>query len=160
MSRFILALVIGAVFVAGCATTQSSQSSRYRVQVGKVTPSAADDQIQQIIAGRYGYTLDRNVSTSERKFYETQWKYHTPTDEEQQKGIQECRTRVTIQGKPADRSAGGGARRFRIYFEAAYEVQRDTSGWVAAEIPPSRKEVLEDITTYMENELASGVQDF
>lgn len=160
MSRFILALVVGAVFVAGCATTQSSQSSRYRSQVGKVSPSAADRQIPQILSTRYGYSIDRRVSTGERKFYTTEWKYHTPTDEEEQKGVQESRTKITIQGKPVDRSTGGGARRFRIYLEADYQVKRDTSEWAAENIPASREDYLEKIRTFMENELASGVQDF
>lgn len=152
--------LLGTIFLVGCATTDSSQTPTYRRQVGTASPGEAGEWIRQTLTGRYGYGLDRDVSTAERKYFVTQWKRHTPTETERIEGVEKCRTRLTVTANPTQRMGSGAPRVYRVYVEAEYQVQGDTTDWRSEEPPPSRKEYLDEIATYMEDQFKSGVKDY
>ena len=158
MRSAIVFALLGTIFLVGCATTDSSPT--YRRQVGTASPSEAGEWIRQTLTGRYGYGLDRDVSTAERKYFVTQWKRHTPTETEQIKGVEKCRTRLTVKANPTQRTGSGAPRVYRVYVEAEYQVQGDTTDWRSEEPPPSRKEYLDEIARYMEDQFKSGVKDY
>jgi len=157
MSRFIL-FFVAPVFLAGCATTLSSQESSYERKLGTATSQEAESQIWDTLVNRYGYVLERRVSTESRKYFVTEWKRHTPNTEEQMNDIQSCRTRLTVQARPSDRS-GDGVRSYRVYFEAEYQVQREDADWERIEMGEARKAYVEDIAVYLERKFKSGVKE-
>lgn len=160
MRSAIVFTLLGIIFLVGCATTDSSRPQTYRRQVGTASPSEAGEWIRQTLTSRYGYGLDRDVSTAERKYFVTTWKRHTPTEMEIREEVEECRTRLTIKASPTQRTGSGAPRAYRVYFEAEYQVQTDTSSWRADEPPPNRKEYLDEIATYMEDQFKSGVKEY
>lgn len=150
-----LMLVIGLAGLAGCVTVGSNQGA-YRSSLGSTTQSEAVNHTREILQVRYGYALDREVITKEQIRFTTDWKRHTPTDEEQAEGIESYRTRVEVQARPSRRS-GGKVSSYDVTLEASCEVKREGGAW-KKRLPESRKQYFESMASLLENEFKGGMR--
>lgn len=146
------------VFIAGCAGGASMrQEGTYRQRLGTTTRKAVENEVPQVLASRYGYRFDRRVATREDIRYITQWAEHTPLEDERAQGIRSVRTRITVNARPKNRSANTYTAEFR----AEYNVQKTGGGqWVDAEMTEMRREYIEDISDYLEQQLSGGVRAY
>ena len=146
------------VFVAGCAGgTSLSQEGTYRQRLGTTTRKAVQEKVPEVLASRYGYRFDRRVATQEDIRYITQWAEHTPLDDEQAQGVQNVRTRILVNARPKNRSANTYTAEFR----AEYQVQKSGNGeWVSTAMTEMRREYIDEIYDYMDQQLSSGVRSY
>ena len=81
--------------------------------------------------------MERRVDTSEDIRYETQWKQHPATQDEQAQGYSFARTRITITARPRSRASGTAAT-YSARFVAETEL-RTQSGldWVKMPMTPT-----------------------
>lgn len=144
--------------LVGCGGTSSlSQDSVYREQIGTTTRRNVDQEVRRVLTSRYGYRMDREVSTQEDIRYITMWAEHTPFDDEQANGITAVRTRVFVTARPKNRTANTYTARFR----GEYEVRNQAGGpWVDADMTEMRREYFSDISNYLEGQIASGVRTY
>ena len=150
-----------AVGLAGCVTSgASSNDGSYRERLGTATPNDIIRETENTLVSRYNYRFDRRVTTSEDLRFITQWNVHSPLDDEQQQGISQCRTRIIVNARPKSR-AGTEVRTYTVIFRSEYEVQKGGSvEWVSAPMTPSRTEYIEEIASYLENQITSGVRTY
>lgn len=154
-------LVLFAVgFLAGCAGSGAAQQGTMRERVGVASPDDVVEGTRHVLINEFGYRYDREVATQEDMRFITQWREHTPEDDEQATGTTSCRTRLRVNARPKDRSTGT-VRTYTVIFRAEYEVQRDgSSAWVDAPIPESRETYFDSIVDQLESEMTTGIRSY
>lgn len=154
----IAALLLFAVSMAGCAGTASmSQDSVYREQIGTTTRQNVDNEVRRVLASRYGYRMDREVSTQEDIRYITMWAEHTPLEDERAEGVTAVRTRIFVTARPKNRTTNTYTARFR----GECEVRTEGGGpWVSADMTEMREEYFSDISDYLESQIAGGLRTY
>lgn len=152
------AVVIVALLFVGCAGTSTvSRVGAYQEQIGTTTRNDVEREAREVLIARYGYRLDRAISTQEDIRYITMWAEDTPLSDEKAEGITNVRTRILLTARPKNRTTNT----YRARYRAEYEVQRQNSGnWERAEITEMREEYLDEIAEYLEDQLASGVRSY
>ena len=149
-------LVVVAAFT-GCSgsgsATNGSGSSTYRTSLVTTTQEAINRVSRGALLTRYGYRFRREVVTGEDILFETEWKDHAATQDEQAQGYSFARTRITITARPRSR-ASGTATTFSSRFVAETEL-RSQGGldWVKMPMTPMREAYIKEIADYFKNEL-------
>jgi len=134
-----------------------SQDSVYRGQIGTTTRQNVDNEVRRVLASRYGYRMDREVSTQEDIRYITMWSEHTPLKDERAEGITAVRTRIFVTARPKNRTTNTYTARFR----GECEVRKQSGGsWEEATLTDMREEYFSDISNYIESQIAGGVRTY
>lgn len=154
---FILAIsVIG----TGCSGASGAQNEgEFRERIGTAAQADIVRETREALLTRYSYRFDREVATSEDMRFITEWKEHTPFDDEQAQGITSVRTRILVNARPKNRSSG--VRTYTVIFRAEYEVQKQGQPqWVDAAMTESREDSISEIADYLEQQLVSGLRTY
>ena len=106
-----------------------------------------------VLQTRYGYRFFRRENTAEDIYFETEWRDAAAFDDERASGVDFVRTRIYIEARPRNRSAGI-AGSFSTTFRAEVESRLNMTGqWTQRELTPEREEYLQEIATFIENQL-------
>lgn len=151
-------IVFVALTLVGCAGTSSvSRQGVFQEELGTTTRNDVEREAREVLVSRYGFRMDRTVSTQEDIRYVTMWAEDTPFSDEQAQGITNVRTRILLTARPKNRTS----RTYRARYRAEYEVQRQGNGsWERAEVTEMREDYLAEIAEYLETQLTSGVRSY
>lgn len=158
---FAVTVLIPFVF-AGCAGSASSgdgSARAFRANLGTATLYDFNQKTRAIL-NKYRFIVVRHESTTDLTFYETEWKSRYPFQDELDEGIEQARTRITIQATPRTRAAIGGDLN-TVRFEAENQVfLRGTVDWRYVEMSDMLKAFLREVSDDLATEFRAGIRRY
>ena len=93
-----------ACFFAGCSATNSSvkkeNSTSYTAKAGKATALDFKKETSNILTNRFSYQIVRTEETTDQIYFETNWQYRVPFEDEKILGIADARSRIKVNARP------------------------------------------------------------
>ncbi len=154
------AFVVG-FFAMGCAGSSSMDGTprAFRSNLGTATLYDFNQKTRAILA-KYQFVVVRFESTTDLTFYETEWKPRYPFQDEIDQGIEEARTRITIQATPRTRAAMGSDLN-TVRFEAENQVRfRNGMDWHFVEMSDMLKAYLREVADDLATEFRSNIRRY
>ena len=159
----ILMAVIGCAMVLGCSTLGRGAKT-YRI----VSQSAGEGTLYDVslktvrILDRFQYEIVRQENSAYMAFYETNWKYRLPFDDERAIGVVQARTRLTVRARPRRvATTAGTSNLYMVKMEAENMVLfADNGAW---NVTPNTEEYMKyvrNIAKDLENELRMTLSKF
>lgn len=141
--------------LVGCAAGERvSDQGTYRERIGTSTYQDVTRQAERVLVSEHSYRLDREVLRREDVRFITMWAEHTPLEDERAQGLTSVRTRIIVQARPKNRTAGT----YTVNFRAECEGRSQNGPWESMKISEMREEYIEEIVNDLEDELTSGVR--
>ena len=158
-----LALIAACTVLQGCAAGGGGHE-KYR----NITRSAGEGSLINVyektsrILNRYHYETVRQEESQQLIYYETNWRYRIPFDDERNRGVVEARTRLTVKARPRRAAAMAGASNMYIVQVVAENlVQMDKDGrWIQMPNTEEYKSYIKEIAKALENELRMSLGIF
>ncbi len=148
-------VVFSAVVLAACSGSGGmADRSLYRATLDTNTMNNIVQYTEQTLLSTYAYRFARRETNSPDYIrLETDWKEEPALEDERALGIQFVRTRITVNGRVANRTTGDIRARFTG--EAQYRMTR-SSEWVDAPLTDAREAYFQEIVDYLERQLRSS----
>jgi hypothetical protein len=95
LGRSLAALTLSVLQFSACG---ASLGQEVRRDIGRATIRDIELHVPRILAS-HGYTVSRQRQTGIRIQYETSWLHRVPFEDETEKGVEEVRTRLTVEAR-------------------------------------------------------------
>lgn len=123
------------LWFTGCASIFGESQERYyhhRSSLGNALVNDIVQNVPNILEGRFLYNLSTVRITSNRIYYETEWNYRNPFQDEMEEGAGQARTKFILEANPRGSAAPGGPQRriARVRISVQNAVLIDGEGWV------------------------------
>lgn len=157
-----LMTVIICTMALGCATGNGAKAySIVRQAAGEGTLLDVNAKTLRML-DRFQYEIVRTENSGQMAFYQTNWKYRIPFDDERAVGIVQARTRLTIRARPRRvATTAGSSNLYMVRMEAENMVMfEDSEIWT---VTPNTSEYVQYVRTLakdLENELRMTLSKF
>jgi len=151
------------ILMAGCSATSSSTGEEnpttYVKKVGKATAKDFKRKTEKVLTRRFYYQIVRHESNSDQIYYETNWKYRNPFEDEQSLGIGEARTMIIVEARPRVRFRG--EEPWVVTMTCNNEVRlQNNQEWVRIPMTNETLKYFRDIITELKMEYDMGVRTY
>lgn len=159
--RYVFMLLMAGGLLAGCSgsnTGGGGGSDVYRQNLGTADRITLVEGTRDALLVRYGFQLEREVTSSEDVRFETEWKEESSLEDERAAGYTHARTRITITARPRNRSTSV-AQSYAVRFVAETEVREIGSEvWQSVPMTPMRLDYIRQISTFLKTEYATALR--
>ena len=153
----IILLAIG--ILLGCASSGKPRTNptNYNRNVGTAYPLDMKTKTVRIL-NKFNYVVVRQEESFEQIYYETDWRYRQPFDDEIDLGIVDARTRLTVTATPRTR-VGTDLYNVRVRAETQVRFQ-DTEEFTVVPMSDLLIKYLNDISDDLKMELSTGIRRY
>jgi hypothetical protein len=159
--RYVFMVFVAGGLLAGCSGSNTGGGGGdgiYRQNLGTSDRTTLVEGTRDALLVRYGFLLEREVTSSEDVRFETAWKEESSLEDERAAGYSHARTRLTITARPRNRSTSV-AQSYAVRFVAETEVLPLGSDiWQSASMTPMRLDYLRQISTFLKTEYATALR--
>lgn len=158
----LLTLILALIIILGCGSSgrKKSNTMTYRRNVGKAFPLDMKEKTERIL-NKFNYTVVRREETYEQIYYETDWRYRSPFEDESELNIADARTSLTVNAVPRTRGGMPGANLYNVHLSAENEVRFEGSEeWVRVPMSNMLIAYLDKIAEDLKLELLQGIRKF
>ncbi len=155
-------LLLAAAWLVGCSGSGASAGQGnegvYRDNLGTADPQTLIEDTREALLTRYGFRLEREVTSTEDVRFETEWKEESALEDERAQGATHARTRITITARPRNRSTSI-AQSYSVRFVAETEVRKlGYDVWEMAPMTPMRLDYIQQISTFLKSEYRTALR--
>jgi hypothetical protein len=133
--------------LAGCAL----QSSLIQLDVGRASRFDVLNKVEAVL-GREGYTVQERNDTGALIQMVSSWTTRAPFEDEADRGVTECRTRILVEGRQQ------GNDLFAVVVRAENSAQDETGVWKALPPTPMFRAHVRDLSNALALEIDAGVR--
>jgi hypothetical protein len=160
--RYVFMPFMAGGLLAGCSGSNAAggggAGGEYRQNLGTADRTTLIEDTREALLTRYGFRLEREVTSSEDVRYETEWKEESALDDERAAGYTHARTRILVTARPRNRSTSL-AQSYAVRFEATNEVREFGSDvWQEAPMTPMRLDYIKQIATFLKTEYSTALR--
>lgn len=132
----------------------------YRRNVGTAYPLDMKQKTERII-NKFNYTVVRREESYEQIYYETDWRYRSPFEDELELNIADARTSLTVNAVPKMRGGIPGSDLYNVYLSAENEVRFEGSEeWIRVPLSNMLVAYLNKIAEDLKLELLQGIRRY
>lgn len=145
----LLASVILALLLAGCAATRAGPEAAtvYDADLGRTSFETIIQEVPRIL-DRYRFPILRAENRETTVYFETEWKWREPFEDEIALGFVEANTQIIIEARKS------GARLWRVRFTAHNRLRAATSPeWEEPPLTEMFREYMSRIVLELERDL-------
>lgn len=147
--------------LAGCSGAASSGRGNegiYQENLGTADRQTLVEDTREALMVRYGFLLQRDVTSSEDIRFETEWKEESSLEDERALGATHARTRITITARPRNRSTSI-AQSYAVRYVAETQL-RDLGSdlWRSAPMTPMREVYIKQISSFLKSEYRTALR--
>ena len=158
----IAAIFLCLILLMGCASSGNGGGGvkNYLKNVGTATPLDVNQKTNRILQ-KYQYRVVRSQEDEYQMYFETDWRYRTPFEDELETGVVDARTRLTVTGKPRSRTGVAGADLYVVRVMAENEARYEGSQqWMRVPMSNMLVEYLDKISDDLKLELLQGIRQY
>jgi len=158
--RYLFVVLMAGGLLAGCsgANTGGGNESTFRQNLGTADRTTLVQETREALLTRYGFHLEREVTSTEDVRFETEWKEESALEDERTEGYTHARTRIVVTARPRNRSTSG-AQSYAVRFVAETEVQPLGSDvWQLAPMTPMRLDYIRQISNHLRTEYSTALR--
>lgn len=154
-------LALSAVILMGAACAARGGPTTYRVTAGSGTPHDIVRYASRILS-RYQFEIERADTSAMQLIIETRWRSRYPLQDEIDAGVEQARTRLTLEARSRRRGVGGPGSDIRQVTITVENMVRlaDTVEWVRGFMTPMFRAYIDQLADELETDLHSGVRVF
>lgn len=153
-------LLVGSLLVgcSGSNTSGGGQEGIYRESLGTADRQTLVNDTRDALLNRYGFLLEREVTSSEDIRFETDWKEESSLEDERAAGYTHARTRITITARPRNRSTSG-AQSYAVRYRVDNEMRKlGMDVWEQVPMTPMRLDYVKRIASYLKSEYRTALR--
>lgn len=158
-SSSIFAIFLILCIILGCSSARKSgeNPTNYNRNLGTAYPTDVKEKTARIF-NKYNYVIIRHEESFEQIYFETDWRYRGPFDDEIDLGIVDARTRLIVNATPRTRS---GTDLYTVRMTAETQVRfEDTNEYITVPMTDMLMAYLKTISDDLRLELMQGIRRY
>lgn len=141
------------------AASGESAAHTFTANLGTATAYDFTLKTRQLL-DRYQFRVVRYEATTDAIFFETEWKFRYPFEDEIQQGVEEARTRLTVTATPRVRATISSDLN-SVRLEAENQVRyRNAVDWHYTEMSEMLKAYLREFSDKLATEFRAGIRRY
>ena len=148
----------------GCSGTytvkKESNPITFTAKVGTATAYDIEEKTRRLL-DRYRYEIVRFEKTYDQIYFETQWRYRSPFEDEYEISVVDARTRIIINARPRTRTYVTGTDLYVIHVRGENQVRLEGSdAWINLPMTDMVMVYLSKFAENLEMEFRTGIRKY